>query len=255
MDIPESYASPGQRLGLFKVDHPKAPPPEFELISGSDPRVPPQEFSGEGSFCLCTLAYHPSEGMDPVYGYKETADAKKNDSAGWRVLCVKAMGRALKDAGYPADLHELNDVQNWRAKNARVAAILAGVPNPPAEVSPGQTPRETPVDIEPEDHVDADEAVDSTESREAPETSVDSHLALVPEKIEQPPLEAAANDDQVSESGSTTVDRDAIRAELNSLTEEEKIAFRTFMGEAGITGKADTWTNEQLVNIEHWLTS
>lgn len=253
MDIPESYASPGQRLGLFRADHPNAPQPEFTLVRGSD--VPkagiPKKFGADAEFCMCTLAYGPEEGIQPVIGYKEISDARKQDAAAWRVLCVKAMGRALKDAGYPADLFELEDVQKWRLRNAKVAATLAGTEETPAP-APVEGAR-TPAEIEPDDHADADEA----STQEAPsEDPGPEEKEPTPEpqaeKVEQPTLEVVATPEPEQ---SDEVDRDAIRGELNSLDEEEKAAFRSFMNEIGLTGKADTWSDDQLREVERWLTT
>jgi hypothetical protein len=256
MDIPESYASPGQRLGLFRADHPNAPQPEFTLVRGAD--VPkagiPKKFGGDAEFCMCTLAYGPEEGIEPVIGYKECSDARKSDAASWRVLCVKAMGRALKDAGYPADLFELEDVQKWRARNAKVAAILAGTDDTPTPAPAPVEGQRTPAEIEPEDHADVDEApAQETPSEDpTPEPEPEPQPEVQAEKVEQPVLEPVANPEPEA---SDEIDRDAIRGELNSLDEEEKAAFRAFMGEIGLTGKADTWSDDQLREVERWLTT
>lgn len=250
MDIPESYASPGQRLGLFRADHPNAPQPKYTLVKGTEAGIP-KKFGGDQEFCICTLAYGPEEGIEPVIGWKELPS--KYVPAEWHNLCIKTLGRTLKAAGYPADLHELNDVQGWRMKNAKVAAVVAGFTTEAPQSTPAPEPvRESaPVDIDPEDHTDPDEAHEPAAApADVPVT--DEHPTPKPEKVEQPKLEAVPD---ATDGQGDAPDREAIRAELNSLNEEEKIAFRSFMVEAGITGKGDTWTNEQYCDIERWLTS
>lgn len=243
MAISESYASPGMRHGIFKEDHPQAPQPEFTLGQGSDAGVP-EAFGGKDEVCICTLRYGPHEGIEPVTSYKETKGTGKN-SEEWNKLCAKALGRALKAAGYPADVYELQAKLAHRKALAQIAAIEGGVAPVEHKPAPGPDPLEAAA--APSEDYDPDEDVGPNMTAPAPEPEPQP----TPEpQHTQPQLSVVENPPE-----GDGPDREAIRHELNSLNEKEREAFRLFMSEVGITGKADTWTDEQLVEVERWLTS
>lgn len=245
MAISESYASPGMRHGLFKEDHPLAPQPEYTLGRGSEAGVP-EAFGGKDEVCVCTLLYGPNEGIAPVISYKETKGTGKN-SEEWNKLCAKALGRALKAAGYPADVYELQAKLAHRTAVAKIAALTSGVLVSEAKPAPGPDPLEAAA--APSEDYDPDDAPEP-HSDPAPDPPAPEPEAPR-EQHSQPQLsvvDAPAED-------SNGPDREAIRQELNSLNEEERAAFRRFMDEKGIEGKAEDWSEEQLVDVERWLTS
>ena len=118
--ISESYASPGLRLGLLLGDHPDATY-TFDLVSGDAIGVP-ESYGGGKQFCLCTIRF--GAGRAEVTAWKPVADKGTPDE--WNILCTKTLGRALKRAGYPDDLHDLKALVLWRQRDAEIAAIKAG---------------------------------------------------------------------------------------------------------------------------------
>jgi hypothetical protein len=119
--ISESYASPGLRLGLLLEDHPQATY-EFHLRTGDEIGVPDEYGGGDRKFCVCTITF--DEGRASVEAWKPVAGNGTPDE--WNILCTKTLGRALKRAGYPDDLHDLKALVLWRQREAEIAAIKAG---------------------------------------------------------------------------------------------------------------------------------
>ena len=118
--ISESYASPGLRLGLLLEDHPDATY-TFRMVSGDEIGVP-ASYGGAKQFCLCRIEF--GAGRAAVEAWKPVADKGTPDE--WNILCTKTLGRALKRAGYPDDLHDLKALVLWRQRDAEIAAIRGG---------------------------------------------------------------------------------------------------------------------------------
>lgn len=118
--ISESYASPGLRLGLLLEDHPQATY-EFRLATGDELGVP-DEYGSTKKFCVATITFGPDRAA--VTAWKPVAGNGTPDE--WNILCTKTLGRALKRAGYPDDLHDLKALVLWRQREAEIAAIKAG---------------------------------------------------------------------------------------------------------------------------------
>jgi len=123
--ISESYASPGLRWGLILEDHPGTTF-HFELMAGTEiPDVAvPEQYGGRSNFCVATIRFPVESGLADVVAYKSVPSEGTADE--WNVLCTKTLGRALKRAGYPDDLHDLKALVLWRQRNAEVAAIAVG---------------------------------------------------------------------------------------------------------------------------------
>jgi len=123
--ISESYASPGLRWGLILEDHPGTTF-HFELMAGTEiPDVAvPEQYGGARDFCVATIRFPADSGLADVVAYKSVPSEGTADE--WNVLCTKTLGRALKRAGYPDDLHDLKALVLWRQRNAEVAAIATG---------------------------------------------------------------------------------------------------------------------------------
>ena len=119
--ISESYASPGLRLGLLLEDHPQATY-EFTLRTGDEIGVPDEYGGGDRKFCVCTITFGPERAS--VEAWKPVSGNGTPDE--WNILCTKTLGRALKRAGYPDDLHDLKALVLWRQREAEIAAIKAG---------------------------------------------------------------------------------------------------------------------------------
>lgn len=145
-NIPETYASPGLRWGLFLHDHPHAPDPVFRLARWDDPdvNVPeefakggPEDFTGE--FVVCTI--DPADGGQKITAWREIPGKEKRGGSwhevrktpdNWRKLTTMALGRALKQAGYADDTSDLKALLLWRRRDVEMRMLEAGLSPPPA---------------------------------------------------------------------------------------------------------------------------
>jgi len=122
--IAEDYVSPSVRWGLLKQDYPDAVV-EFDHGTGADISIP-DKFGGDESYCIANIRLRPSD-TTPIIGYKPFSDAqvRKNDhpSDAWNVLCTKALGRALKRAGYADTASELKVLVQYKQRLAEHEAI------------------------------------------------------------------------------------------------------------------------------------
>lgn len=141
--IPESYASPGLRLGLLMDDHPNAVI-TYREGTAAECGVP-DGWGGNQQVVICRIdrpglpvveAYKPVE-LRVMRGGK-MVDATL-DADWWNVQSTKALGRALKRAGYPDDMRDLKALVLWRQRNAEVEAITGGTAPVPA-LPPGVDP-------------------------------------------------------------------------------------------------------------------
>lgn len=129
--ISPTYATPGLRWGLLLEDHPGAVC-SFELTPGEALGIPPQ-FGGDEMYCVATITFPDATGKPPVKGWKAVQSERRNgsdhNSDVWLKLTTKALGRALKRAGYPGDTKELKALVLWRQRDAEINAITAGTAN------------------------------------------------------------------------------------------------------------------------------
>ena len=125
--IAEDYVSPSVRWGLLKQDYPQAVV-EFTHATGAEIGIP-EKFGGTEEYCVAQILLRPDDAL-PVIGYKPVSDAKqnKNDHASdaWNVLCTKALGRALKRAGYADTASEMKLVVQYKQRLAEHDAISGG---------------------------------------------------------------------------------------------------------------------------------
>lgn len=124
-----TYASPGLRWGLALEDHPGAWV-EFTESTGKELGIPASAGGGDEPFCVATIHFPDGAGRKPVVGYKPLKSKIKGEldhpSDRWNILCTKALGRALKRAGYPDDMTDLKALVVWRQRDAEIRAIGAG---------------------------------------------------------------------------------------------------------------------------------
>lgn len=115
MPIKDDYLSTSVRWALFKADFPDG---KIEFSDGTPQDVGiPESFSKKGErLCIAKLHRNPAD-ADPVIAFKSQSDATKNDTDAWHALCSKAMGRALKKAGYPDCMEDLRTLMNFRKAN------------------------------------------------------------------------------------------------------------------------------------------
>ena len=122
--IAEDYVSPSVRWGLLKQDHPDAVG-EFTHCTGEEIGIP-AKFGGSEDYCVANILLRPTDDM-PIIGYKPFSDAqiRKNDHASdaWNVLCTKALGRALKRAGYADTASEMRVLVQYKQRLAEHEAI------------------------------------------------------------------------------------------------------------------------------------
>ena len=175
-EISKTYASPGLRWGLYKHDHPKAKKPQYEVVTSDALGLPPQ-FGGEnedftGLYVLCTI--DPADGGEICQAWKEIPKREKTRNGyvafaqtpeHWRKLCTMALGRTLKEAGYPDDTDDLKALLLWRRRSIELEMLAAG--GPLAEL-PSGTPDNRELDAaakptpnaEHHEHVDDDDPVE-----------------------------------------------------------------------------------------------
>jgi hypothetical protein len=137
-EISESYASPGLRHGLLLEDHPAAEA-RWSIRPGTEVGIPVEQ-GGNDDFVVCEIVgiFDEATGKErpPAVGYKALSSApKKKDgspvkfdhpSDQYHLNCTKALGRALKRAGYPDDLDDLRSLVTWRKRNVELEALLSG---------------------------------------------------------------------------------------------------------------------------------
>ena len=128
MAVSATYASPGLRWGLMLEDHPGAWV-EFCLDTGASVGVPKAQ-GGDEEFVIAVVNFPEGSGRRPVVGYKAMKSKIKGDldhpSDRYNILCTKALGRALKRAGYPDDMVDLKALVVWRQREAEIGAIRVG---------------------------------------------------------------------------------------------------------------------------------
>jgi hypothetical protein len=146
--IAEDYVSPSVRWGVCKQDYPDAVV-EFSQRLGTDIGIP-ENFGGKDQYCVAQITLRPND-PDAVIGYKPVSDARsgKGDhpSDGWNVLCTKALGRALKRAGYADTAGEMRIIVQYKQRNAEQDATRGGV----VTVAPGDLSHTSPLVTEVED--------------------------------------------------------------------------------------------------------
>ena len=127
VQIAEDYVSPSVRWGVLKQDYPEAIA-EFSSCTGAEIGIP-EKFGGVEEYCVAQILLRPTDEM-PIIGYKPFSDAKqnKNDHASdaWNTLCTKALGRALKRAGYADTASEMKLVVTYKQRLAEHDAIRTG---------------------------------------------------------------------------------------------------------------------------------
>ena len=104
----DDYISTSLRWAMFKADWPEATV-EFSEGTAGDAGIPVSFHKKDEKVCIATITRFDGD-KRPMIGYKTLSDARSRDTDSWNVLCSKAMGRALKKAGYPDNM---NDLKVW----------------------------------------------------------------------------------------------------------------------------------------------
>ena len=178
--IAEDYVSPSVRWGILKQDYPDAVV-EFTQRLGTEIGIP-ENFGGKDQYCVAQITLRPSD-PDVVMGYKPISDARsgKGDHASdaWNVLCTKAMGRALKRAGYADTAGEMRVLVQYKQRLAEQDATRGGVeaPMPVITAAPvHESPLVTEVEDEEFDAVIAE--VEVADTWDSDEERDEAHVAL-----------------------------------------------------------------------------
>lgn len=184
--IAEDYVSPSVRWGICKQDYPDAVV-EFSQRLGTEIGIP-ENFGGKDQYCVAQITLRPND-PDAVIGYKPVSDARsgKGDHASdaWNVLCTKALGRALKRAGYADTAGEMRIIVQYKQRNAEQDATRGGV----VTVAPGDLSHTSPLVTEVVEEeleaviaeVVAEDVWDSDEERD------EAHVALKATVVALPP--------------------------------------------------------------------
>jgi hypothetical protein len=157
--IAEDYVSPSVRWGICKQDYPDAVV-EFSQRLGAEIGIP-ENFGGKDQYCVAQITLRLGD-PDVVIGYKPISDARsgKGDhpSDAWNVLCTKALGRALKRAGYADTSGEMRVMVQYKQRNAEQDATRGGIETPPAvatspmvTIAPGDLSHTSPLVTEVKD--------------------------------------------------------------------------------------------------------
>lgn len=132
--IPADYVSVNLRKSFLFEDHPDAEV-QMDSCSAADLGIPVEFHDDKKFHPFFVRATITIPGRKPVIGWKEVPRQVKRDSK-WvdavldpetfRKLGTNALGRALKDAGYPDKMPEFSAVVTWRKRNAELAALRSG---------------------------------------------------------------------------------------------------------------------------------
>lgn len=108
----DDYISTSLRWAMFKADWPDATV-EFSEGTAAEAGIPSSFSKKDEKVCIATVSRYAGD-TQVLVGYKTLSDAKGRDTDAWNVLCSKAMGRALKKAGYPDNMNDLKVLMRFR---------------------------------------------------------------------------------------------------------------------------------------------
>lgn len=143
--IPETYVSPTLRKSFLLEDFPGAKD-TYQVVKAQDSGIDPLFWDEAKFFVVCTLTIpgHP----EPFVAWKEVPETewRKTPNGRSKVSVVKtpellrklqtmALGRALKDAGYPDDSRDFKLLLLWRQRAREISAAVA----PMGELGSGDT--------------------------------------------------------------------------------------------------------------------
>lgn len=117
----EDYISTSLRWAMFKSDWPDATV-EFTEGNTSDAGIPVSFSKKDEKVVIATITRYADDNR-PIVGYKTQSDARSRDTDAWNVLCSKAMGRALKKAGYPDTMTDMKVFMRYREATGKAVAV------------------------------------------------------------------------------------------------------------------------------------
>jgi hypothetical protein len=118
----EDYLSTSVRWAMFKADWPDASI-EFSESTPSDIGIPSTFSKKDEKICVAHVARYKGD-ESPIVAYKAESDVRgPKDTDSWHALCSKAMGRAMKKAGYPDTMTDLKILMKFREAKTGVKKV------------------------------------------------------------------------------------------------------------------------------------
>ena len=118
----EDYLSTSVRWAMFKADWPDASI-EFSESTPSEIGIPSTFSKKEEKICVAHVARYKGD-ESPIVAYKAESDVRgPKDTDSWHALCSKAMGRAMKKAGYPDTMTDLKILMKFREAKTGVKKV------------------------------------------------------------------------------------------------------------------------------------
>jgi hypothetical protein len=245
MAIDESYVSPMLRWGLLLNDHPGAKS-EFKIVSVEQLPIP-ERFREDKEYLVCSIVF--PDGNATAIGWKPLKAAKKPGDEGYAALRTMALGRALKDAGYPDKMPDLKALVLWRQRQAEISAIQSGVPRPALPVAAESIERAL--------EEAADPVADATSPDDGSPDIVDAEVVeedTDPPEIYQQILQGAFSAEADATDEGPTPDKKAdIFAALEGFGNKDRAIFRGYLRDLKVTEDPDTWSDEVLDDLHSWI--
>lgn len=109
----EDYLSTSVRWAMFKADWPDGAI-EFTESTPAEIGIPGSFSKKDEKICVATVTRFTGDDR-PIVAYKAESDVRgARDTDSWHALCSKAMGRAMKKAGYPDTMTDLRILMKFR---------------------------------------------------------------------------------------------------------------------------------------------
>lgn len=109
----EDYLSTSVRWAMFKADWPDGAI-EFSESTPAEIGIPSSFSKKDEKICVATVTRFTGDDR-PIVAYKAESDVRgARDTDSWHALCSKAMGRAMKKAGYPDTMSDLRILMKFR---------------------------------------------------------------------------------------------------------------------------------------------
>lgn len=118
----EDYLSTSVRWAMFKADWPDASI-EFSESTPSEIGIPSTFSKKDEKICVALVTRYKGD-ESPIVAYKAESDVRgAKDTDSWHALCSKAMGRAMKKAGYPDTMTDLKILMKFREAKTGVKKV------------------------------------------------------------------------------------------------------------------------------------
>jgi hypothetical protein len=129
----EDYLSTSIRWAMFKADWPDATV-DFSEGTAADVGIPSSFTKKDEKLCVAKVSRFTGDDR-VITAFKSQGDVRgAKDTDSWHALCSKAMGRALKKAGYPDTMSDLKILMKFR--EAKTGAKVANQIEPMINVAP-----------------------------------------------------------------------------------------------------------------------